>query len=141
VARIPLIDDDHAVRGMLRMTLALMGDVVIEARNGAEGLAMFHDENVDLLITDIVMPEKEGLEVLMELRHIRPPVKVIAISGGGRKNAVDYLEIAKLMGAGKVLAKPFSNAELVAAIDELLAGGGAVAQPPGGTKPAGVSDR
>ena len=83
---------------------------------------------VDLLITDIIMPKKEGLQVLMELRKVQPPVKIIAISGGGRKSSADYLQIAKLMGAGRVLAKPFSNEELVAAIEELL-GGGATAEP------------
>jgi DNA-binding response OmpR family regulator len=71
-----------------------------------------------------VMPEKEGLEVLMELRKKHPPVKIIAISGG------DYLHMAKLMGASKVLAKPFSTNVLIAAINELLPGGEAPAQPP-----------
>ena len=67
---------------------------------------------------DIVMPEKNGLSVLMELRGARPPVKVIAMSGEG--NVSDYLDTARLMGAAKVLAKPFRNAALLAAIDELL---------------------
>ena len=101
MARILLIDDDDTVRTMLRLTLVHFGHTVIEARDGKEGLELFQDANVDLLITDIVMPEKEGLEVLMELRKKHPPVKIIAISGG------DYLHMAKLMGAAKVLAKPF----------------------------------
>jgi len=113
---------------MLRMTLAQLGHTVIEAHDGEEGLALFDGSGVDLLITDIIMPKKEGLQVLMELRKVRPPVKIIAISGGGRKSSADYLQIAKLMGAGRVLAKPFSNEELVAAIEELL-GGGATAEP------------
>ena len=83
-------------------------------------MELFPHANADLLITDIVMPEKEGLEVLMELRKRQPPVKIIAISGGGRNSATDYLPIAKLMGASKVLAKPFSNDVLVAAINELV---------------------
>jgi DNA-binding response OmpR family regulator len=70
------------------------------------------------------MPEKEGLEVLMELRKKHPPVKIIAISGG------DYLHMATLMGAAKVLAKPFPTNVLIEAIDELLRDGGASAQPP-----------
>jgi YesN/AraC family two-component response regulator len=109
---------------MLRLTLDHFGHTVIEARNGKEGLALFQHANIDLLITDIVMPEKEELEVLMELRKRNPPVKIIAISGG------DYLQMAKLMGAAKVLAKPFSSDVLIAAIDDLLSGGGATAEPP-----------
>ena len=124
MARILLIDDDESVRTMLRLTLAHFGHTVIEAHNGKEGLELFRHANADLLITDIVMPEKEGLEVLMELRKKHPPVKIIAISGG------DYLHMAKLMGAAKVLAKPFSTNVLIAAIDELLPGDGAPAQPP-----------
>ena len=116
MARILLIDDDDSVRTMLRLTLAHFGHTVIEARNGKEGLELFQHANADLLITDIVMPEKEGLEVLMELRKKHPPVKIIAISGG------DYLHMAKLMGAAKVLAKPFSTNVLIEAIDELLPG-------------------
>jgi DNA-binding response OmpR family regulator len=129
MARILLIDDDNEVRTMLRLTLAYFGHTVIEARNGKEGLALFKEANADLVITDIVMPEKEGLAVLIELREKQvPPVKIIAISGGGRQKAVEYLRLAKLMGAARVLAKPFSNEALLAAIDELLPNGGAPAQ-------------
>jgi DNA-binding NtrC family response regulator len=123
MARIFLIDDDNSVRDMLRKTLAHFGHTVIEARNGKEGMELFPHANADLLITDIVMPEKEGLEVLMELRKRQPPVKIIAISGGGRVSAADYLRTAKLMGAAKVLAKPFSNEALMAAVNELLSSG------------------
>lgn len=124
MARILLIDDDHSVRTMLRLTLIHFGHTVIEARDGKEGLRLFPSANADLLITDIVMPEKEGLEVLMELRKVKPPVKIIAISGGGRTSgATSYLHLAKLMGAAKVLEKPFANDVLIAAIDELLATG------------------
>ena len=124
MARILLIDDDDSVRSMLCLTLDHFGHTVIEARNGKEGLALFQHANADLLITDIVMPEKEGLEVLMELRKKNPPVKIIAISGS------DYLHMAKLMGAAKVLAKPFSNEVLIAAINDLLPDGGAPTQAP-----------
>jgi CheY-like chemotaxis protein len=124
MARILLIDDDDTVRTMLRLTLVHFGHTVIEARDGKEGLELFQNTDVDLLITDIVMPEKEGLEVLMELRKRLPPVKIIAISGG------DYLQMAKLMGAAKVLAKPFSSSVLIEAIDELLRDGGVSAEPP-----------
>ena len=93
---------------------------MIEARNGKEGLELFARANADLVMTDIVMPEVEGLEVLMKLRKKEPPVKIIAMSGGGRVSATDYLRIARQMGAAQVLAKPFSNEAMMAAIAELL---------------------
>lgn len=129
MAQILLIDDDEAVRDMLRETLLHFGHSVIEARNGDEGLKLFSAAKPDLLITDIVMPEKEGLGLLLELRKQSPPVKVIAISGGGRAPGMDYLRIAQLLGAAKVLAKPFSNGALIAAVNELLGGDGAPVQP------------
>ena len=129
MARILLIEDDNEVRTMLRLTLIHFGHAVIEARNGKEGLELFKDANADLVITDIVMPEKEGLEVLVELRKKQVlPVKIIAISGGGRQKAAHYLRLAELMGAARILAKPFSNEVLIAMIDELLPDGGAPAQ-------------
>jgi DNA-binding NtrC family response regulator len=121
MARILLIEDDDAVRIMLHTTLAHFGHTVIEARNGKEGLELFKQAKADLVITDIVMPEKEGLEVLMELQIKQlPMVKVIAISGGGRQSAIDNLRAAKFMGAAKVLEKPFSNETLIAVVNELL---------------------
>jgi len=115
---------------MLRLTLAHFGHTVIEARNGKEGLQLFKPEDVDLVITDIVMPEIEGLEVLWKLRTRQvPPVKIIAISGGGKQSVANNLKMAKLMGAAKVLAKPFSNEVLIAAINELLPSGKPPARP------------
>jgi CheY-like chemotaxis protein len=122
MARILLIDDDEAVRTVMRLTLAHFGHTVTEARDGREGLKFFDQIEVDLLITDIVMPEADGLEVLMEVAKRRPSVRIIAISGGGRQNAGDHLHVAKLLGATKVLAKPFSTEALIAAVNETLAG-------------------
>jgi DNA-binding response OmpR family regulator len=123
MARILLIEDNDPVRDLLRENLELEGHTVIEARNGQEGLDLFRQAGVDLVITDILMPEKEGLAVLMELRNAHPPVNVIAISGGGR----DYLGTGGLLGAAKVLLKPFPIAVLLAAINELLPGGASAA--------------
>jgi DNA-binding response OmpR family regulator len=124
MARILLIEDDDSVRTILLLTLTHYGHTVIEASNGREGLDLFRQGNVDLVITDIVMPEKEGFEVLMKLRRKHPSMKIIAMSGGGLHNAAHYLHTAKLLGAAKVLAKPFSNETLMAAVNELLPGGG-----------------
>ncbi len=126
MARILLVDDDDSVRDMLSQTLAHFGHTVVKARNGKEGLAFVQHANADLLITDIVMPEMEGLELLMELRKRKPAIKIIAISGGGRGNAADYLHTAKILGAAKVLTKPFTNEALLTAINELLSGGGSL---------------
>jgi CheY-like chemotaxis protein len=120
MARILLIEDNDSVRTILYLTLVHYGHDVVEARNGREGLDLFRQANADLVITDIVMPEKEGFEVLMKLRRKRPSLKIIAISGGGLHNAAHYLHTAKLLGAAKVLAKPFSNEVLMAAVNELL---------------------
>jgi CheY-like chemotaxis protein len=120
MARILLIDDDDAVRAMLSFALGYYGHTVTEARNGKEGLELFARTEIDLVVTDIVMPEMEGLAVLMELRKKQPPVKIIAMSGGARDGAGDYLHVAKLMGAGRVLAKPFPTEVLLEAIKELL---------------------
>jgi CheY-like chemotaxis protein len=126
MARILLIDDDDAVRTALRLTLIHFGHTVVEARNGKEGVALFPHAAADVVITDIVMPEKEGLEVLMDLQKKQPSVKIIAISGGGRVSPEDYLRTAKALGAAKVLAKPFSNEDLLAAIHDLREPGGDV---------------
>jgi DNA-binding response OmpR family regulator len=123
MARILLIEDDDSVRTMLRLTLAHAGHTVIEARNGKEGLELFQHARADLVITDIVMPEKEGIEVLMELRKMHTPVPILVISGAGQDRAEIYLGMATLMGAAKVLAKPFSADVLMATINDLLPGG------------------
>src|SRR5687768_11799705 len=114
--RILLVDDDDALRKMLRLTLTSLGHVVVEARDGKEALVQQQREPVDVLLTDLIMPEKEGLETIREFRQKHPAVRVVAMSGGGRVSATDHLKLARSLGAGAVLAKPFSNSELTAAI-------------------------
>jgi DNA-binding response OmpR family regulator len=121
MCRILLIDDDNNFRAMLGLTLTHFGHTVIEARNGREGLELFPQANVDIVITDIIMPDKEGIEVVMELKKEHSSVKIIAISGGARNRVDGYLHTAKLLGASKVFTKPFFISELMAAINELLA--------------------
>jgi len=121
MARILLIDDDDSLRETLHLALVGFGHVVVEASNGKEGLKILSEANPDLLITDIVMPEMEGLELVMKMRTIRPQLKIIAISGAGQKGPLDYLDAARLMGAAKIIAKPFHFDVISAAIKELLA--------------------
>jgi DNA-binding response OmpR family regulator len=120
VARILLIEDNESIRTVLRENLVHSGHTVIEACDGREGLALFRQTGADLVVTDIVMPEKEGLEVLIELRNSQPRVKVIVMSGAGLGGVTDYLATARLLGAAKVLRKPFATSVLLAAIDEVL---------------------
>ena len=115
-----LIDDDDLFREMLSATLTQMGHTVTEARDGQEGMAKYARSVPDLVITDLIMPEKEGLETIMDLRRKNPGVKIIAMSGGGRVTGADYLQVAKAMGAARVFAKPFFREDLAVAIDEVL---------------------
>lgn len=115
-----LVDDDDALRTMLRKTLVKFGHQVTEARDGKEALKLCAGLTPDLVLTDLIMPEKEGLEVVLTLRRSRPDVKIVAMSGGARINARDFLHIAKMMGAHQILEKPFSNEALSAAIQAAL---------------------
>ncbi len=120
MARILLIDDDEMVRASVRLTLEHYGHEVVEAHNGRAGLTLLPKTDPDLVITDIVMPDTEGLEVMMELRK-HPGLKAIAMSGGGRGAAGDYLGIARRLGAVQVLKKPFTNQILIDAVNAALA--------------------
>jgi len=106
---------------MAAYVLRHAGHSVVEACDGKVGLELFKQSGADLVITDMVMPEKEGFEVLAELRKKQPPVKMIAMSGGGRQKPTDNLRMAGHMGA-KVLTKPFSSSALIAVVDEVLSG-------------------
>ncbi len=120
MSRILLIDDDQIFRTMLSATLAQFGHTVFEARDGKEGLTLFPLVHPELIITDLVMPEMEGIGVLLELKRRHAAAKVMVVSGGVRGNTVDVLDIAKRLGASKVLAKPFTSEALLAAVSELL---------------------
>jgi CheY-like chemotaxis protein len=111
-----LVDDDAAFRKMLRLTLQRMGYSITEACDGKQAIAMYQAAPADVVLTDLIMPEKEGLETIAELRRFDPSIRIIAMSGGGRLNANDILTVARAMGACAVLAKPFSDEELIAAL-------------------------
>ena len=119
MAKILVIDDDPAMRKMARRTLADPRHEVIEAADGKEGIEKFRAEAPEVVITDIVMPEKEGIQTIREMRAIRSDVVIIAMSGGGAGPGELYLNIAKVFGADAVLAKPFRPAELVALVERL----------------------
>jgi CheY-like chemotaxis protein len=120
MARILIIDDDKMVLNMLRQVLEGAQHTVVEASNGEVAMRLWREHAADLIITDILMPEKDGLEVIRELRRECPTVKVIALSGGSRKIHFDALDVAKRFGAVSTLEKPFELKELLASVDTVL---------------------
>lgn len=115
-----LIDDDFQIREMLKKMLEGGGYKVLTAADGKEGVVEFNRSGADLVITDIVMPEQEGIETIIQLKKNAPELKIMAISGGGRINPEGYLAMAKKLGAVQVLKKPIKRSELLAAVGELL---------------------
>ncbi len=120
MARILIIDDEAELRAMLRRMLEQAGHEVTEAANGAQGLRLYEQDAPDLIITDIIMPEREGVETIIALRRADPELPIIAISGGGRLAATDFLSMAKKLGARHTLSKPFGRDQLLEAVSECL---------------------
>ena len=120
MGRILLIDDNVQILNMLRQILEPEGYEVVDAINGNEGIRLYREKPTDLIITDLIMPEKDGIETIMELRRDFPDVKIIAISGGGRSHPGPYLKIAKEVGAQYTFAKPVKREELLNAVRALL---------------------
>ena len=118
--RILVIDDDIQVRQMLKQILERAGYEVADAPDGKEGIELYRQTPTDLIITDIIMPEKEGIETILELRREFPDVKIIAISGGGRFDPDVYLDAAGKFGVARTFRKPVDRKELLDAIQELL---------------------
>lgn len=125
MARILVVDDDEQVRSMIKLTLERRGHLVLEAADGVQAIQAYDPARIDLVITDIVMPEKEGIETIMELRGIKPDVRIIAISGGGRISPQDYLKWARRFGVEHTFTKPVDREQLLRSVDELLAQVGA----------------
>lgn len=120
MAKILVFDDEPSILLMIKKILEKAGHEVEVALNGREGLELFEKNKPDLLITDIIMPEKEGLETIFELRRKHPDLKIIAISGGGRIGPDGYLPGAKLLGANITFSKPLVPKEFLQAVTKLL---------------------
>ena len=119
--RILVIDDNPDIRKVVRQCLEDAGYEVIEAPDGAAGLTMFDRQTMDLVITDLHMPELGGLATIVELRRKVPTAKIIAISGGGDEVQYgDELSYAKKLGALRTLKKPFRLPEMLNAVEEVL---------------------
>lgn len=121
MATILVIDDDAAMRRLILRVLGSRGHTLLEAENGNDGIAQLQDGRPDLIITDILMPQKEGIETIREVIGRAPGIKIIAISGGGAQNLM-FLDAAKAFGAHAALAKPFRPDELIETVDRVLAG-------------------
>jgi len=120
MARILIIDDDAMIRDLLVNILEREGYETITAHCGKDGIKIYRENPVDLIITDLLMPEKDGIETIMELRQDSQNVRIIAMSGGGKIDPETYLQIAKTMGAIETIAKPFDRKELLKTVQELL---------------------
>jgi CheY-like chemotaxis protein len=120
MARILVVDDEGGVRSVIRRVLETRGHTVVEAGDGRTALALQAQEPVDLVITDLFMPDVDGLEVVRELRVRGPDVPVLVLSGGDTTGKMDLLQVAEAMGAKRVLSKPFEVDELLKEVEDAL---------------------
>lgn len=118
--RILVIDDDAEIRSILADAFTRSGYAVVAAPNGKAGLEEFRQAPSDVVLTDILMPEMDGLETVRELRRVRPEVKIIALSGGGRYGNFTNLDVAQQLGASGVFQKPVSIQALLDFVEGLL---------------------
>jgi DNA-binding response OmpR family regulator len=130
MARILVIEDDLQVRGVFREALEGAGHTVTEAENGAAGTRLFRERGADLVITNILMPEKDGFETIRDLRRDSVALPIIAVSAGSPRLKMDILKSAALLGASRTLAKPFDLQALVDSVRELV---GPATPPPAST--------
>jgi DNA-binding response OmpR family regulator len=115
-----IVEDDKSIREMLKLSLLRNNYTVLEAENGKDAIVHFKSLLTDLVVTDLIMPEEDGLKVIIKLKELKPSIKIIAISGGGKAGPASYLNLAKALGADAIYTKPFSINDLVAKIRELL---------------------
>ncbi len=123
MACILLVDDETEILSWMKISLERMGHEVLEARDGASGLEVLRNNEVDLVVTDMVMPQMSGLSFIMEIGKEKNNPKIIAISGGGVVSGERYLSLAQEIGAEKILSKPFGEKILLEAVSEVLAEG------------------
>ena len=119
-ANVLVVEDDAELLQIMARSLEGAGHVVTQAPNGESGLRLFRAEPPDLVVCDIVMPDRDGIELIPEMKALHPAVKIVAISGRQHIGALDVLNLAKRMGADATLAKPFGMDALVALVGSLL---------------------
>jgi CheY-like chemotaxis protein len=118
--RILVIDDDPEIRDLIHAILGQAGHDVAEADGVVAALDSLRERPADVVVTDIIMPGRDGLEAIREIRDVQPQLKIIAISGGGRRFGVEVLRLAKNLGADLALAKPFSSDALLSAVQTVV---------------------
>jgi DNA-binding NtrC family response regulator len=121
--RIMIVDDDPGIRRALHILLSKSGYHVTEARDGLEALRLWRKDGGDLVITDLHMPEKDGIETIMELLTYSPGIRIIAMSGGGQTKRLDLLANASMLGAVMTIEKPFTLTEMLTLVKRALNGG------------------
>src|SRR5215210_7289006 len=119
--RILIVDDDPGIRRTLHILLSREGYQVTQARDGVEALRLWRDHGGDLVITDLHMPEKNGIETIIELLSHSPGTRIIAMSGGGQTKRLDLLGDAAMLGAVLTIEKPFTIDEMMAVVGRALA--------------------
>jgi len=120
MARILIIDDESQIRSMLRLMLERVGYEIAEAPDGIEGIRQYRENPADLIITDLIMPNKDGIGMIIDLKKEFPKVKIIAMSGGGVNRPEGYLDGAKKLGATRTLTKPIDREEMLKAVKDTL---------------------
>ena len=120
--RILIIDDESQIRSMLRLMLERDGYEVVEAPDGIEGIRAYRQKPADLIITDLIMPNKDGIGMIIELQKEFPDVKIIAMSGGGLNKPEGYLKGAKKLGAAYTLTKPIDREKMLRAVKNTIKG-------------------
>jgi len=120
MARILIIDDEPQIRSMLKLMLEREGYEVVEAPDGVEGIKVYRQNPADLIITDLIMPNKDGIGMIIDLKKEFPDVNIIAMSGGGLNKPDGYLKGAKKLGAACTLTKPIDREEMLKAVREIL---------------------
>ncbi len=117
MAAILVIDDNTQMRQMMSRILAAAGHTVAQATDGDDGVRQFRERPADVVVSDILMPQKEGIETIKELRALDPTLWIVATSGGGATGNMMFLDFAKALGADVAVAKPFRAEQLLAAVD------------------------
>jgi len=118
--RILVIDDEAGARQLMRRLLEREGYFIVEAKDGEEGIRLFHADPCDMIITDLVMPVKDGLKTILDVREFAPMVPILAISGGGTIAKERYLSAASFIERVERLAKPFTREEMVGLVRRML---------------------
>lgn len=118
--QILIIDDETPIRSMVRLILERAGYAVREAQDGIEGIRVFRETPADLIITDLIMPNKDGIGMIIELKKDFPELKIIAMSGGGLNRPDGYLRGAQKLGAACTLSKPLNRNDLLRAVRDTL---------------------